>query len=103
MAIGGAGSGILQLSIKDKAVLHAAYMPFLENGGLFVPTRAITTKASPRLNSGPSLSSRMATLKSATTSAPTTREQKTFMSVIKAGWLILKLHKNTKQFMSQCQ
>ena len=38
MAIGGAGSGILQLSIKDKAVLHAAYMPFLENGGLFVPT-----------------------------------------------------------------
>ena len=30
--------GILSLSIKDKAVLYAAYMPFLKNGGLFVPT-----------------------------------------------------------------
>jgi type IV pilus assembly protein PilZ len=30
--------GILSLTIKDKAVLYAAYMPFLENGGLFVPT-----------------------------------------------------------------
>ncbi len=30
--------GILSLSIKDKAVLYAAYMPFLKCGGLFVPT-----------------------------------------------------------------
>lgn len=30
--------GILNLAIKDKAVLFAAYMPFIENGGLFVPT-----------------------------------------------------------------
>ena len=30
--------GILSLTIKDKAVLNAAYMPFLDNGGIFVPT-----------------------------------------------------------------
>lgn len=30
--------GILSLTIKDRAVLYAAYMPFLPNGGLFVPT-----------------------------------------------------------------
>ena len=30
--------GILSLTIKDKAVLYSAYMQFLENGGLFVPT-----------------------------------------------------------------
>lgn len=30
--------GILSLSIKDKSVLHAAFMPFLKNGGLFIPT-----------------------------------------------------------------
>lgn len=34
----GARSGILSLTIKDKAVLYAAYMPFLEHGGLFIPT-----------------------------------------------------------------
>jgi type IV pilus assembly protein PilZ len=34
----GARNGILSLSIKDKAVLYAAYMSFLTNGGLFVPT-----------------------------------------------------------------
>ena len=28
-------NGILSLTIKDKAVLYSAYMPFLENGGLF--------------------------------------------------------------------
>jgi len=33
-----ARSGILSLTIKDKAVLYSAYMPYLENGGLFVPT-----------------------------------------------------------------
>jgi len=31
-------SGILNLSIKDKAALYSAYMPFIENGGLFIPT-----------------------------------------------------------------
>ena len=30
--------GILSLSIKDRSVLHAAFMPFLKNGGLFIPT-----------------------------------------------------------------
>tara|TARA_R110001583_G_scaffold2657_3_gene18723 strand:- start:5386 stop:5730 length:345 start_codon:yes stop_codon:yes gene_type:complete len=31
-------SGILTLTIKDKAVLYGAYMPFLKDGGLFIPT-----------------------------------------------------------------
>jgi len=31
--------GVLSLTIRDKAVLYAAHMPFLENGGLFVPTQ----------------------------------------------------------------
>lgn len=31
-------SGILSLTIKDKSVLYAAYMPFVEGGGLFIPT-----------------------------------------------------------------
>jgi type IV pilus assembly protein PilZ len=35
---GGARNGILSLTIKDKAVLYAAYMPFVVNGGLFIPT-----------------------------------------------------------------
>jgi type IV pilus assembly protein PilZ len=35
---GGARNGILSLTIKDKAVLYAAYMPFVINGGLFIPT-----------------------------------------------------------------
>lgn len=30
--------GILSLSIKDKGALYAAYMPFVKNGGLFIPT-----------------------------------------------------------------
>ncbi|MDB5761108.1 MAG: pilus assembly protein PilZ [Herminiimonas sp.] len=29
---------VLSLSIKEKAALYAAYMPFLVNGGIFVPT-----------------------------------------------------------------
>ena len=33
-----AGHGILSLTIKDTAVLYAAYMPFIKFGGLFVPT-----------------------------------------------------------------
>src|SRR5690606_34609855 len=35
---GGARNGILSLTIKDKAVLYAAYMPFVQNGGMFIPT-----------------------------------------------------------------
>ncbi len=35
---GGARNGILSLTIKDKAVLYAAYMPFVTHGGLFIPT-----------------------------------------------------------------
>ena len=34
----GARSGILSLTIKDKSVLYAAYMPFIKEGGLFIPT-----------------------------------------------------------------
>jgi len=29
---------VLSLSIKEKAALYAAYMPYLRNGGIFVPT-----------------------------------------------------------------
>ena len=28
----------LSLSIKDKSSLYASYMPFLENGGIFIPS-----------------------------------------------------------------
>lgn len=31
-------AGMLSLSIKEKTALYAAYMPFLKNGGLFIPT-----------------------------------------------------------------
>ena len=34
----GGRNGILSLTIKDKSVLYAAYMPFIKNGGLFIPT-----------------------------------------------------------------
>ena len=30
--------GMLSLSIKDKHSLYAAYMPYVKNGGLFIPT-----------------------------------------------------------------
>ncbi len=30
--------GILTLSIKEKNQLYMAYMPFVKNGGLFIPT-----------------------------------------------------------------
>lgn len=30
---------VLSLAIKEKAALYAAYMPFLKNGGIFVPTQ----------------------------------------------------------------
>ena len=37
---GGAGGrpAVLSLSIKEKAALYAAFMPFVKNGGIFVPT-----------------------------------------------------------------
>lgn len=41
---GASGAGVvarpsvLSLPIKEKAALYAAYMPFLTNGGIFVPT-----------------------------------------------------------------
>lgn len=35
---GGARPAILSLAIKEKAALYAAYMPYLKNGGVFVPT-----------------------------------------------------------------
>jgi type IV pilus assembly protein PilZ len=35
---GGGRAGMLSLSIKEKAALYAAYMPYLKHGGLFVPT-----------------------------------------------------------------
>ena len=34
----GTKQGILSLTIKDKSALYAAYMPFIKNGGLFIPT-----------------------------------------------------------------
>ncbi len=30
--------GMLSLSIKDKQSLYAAFMPYVKNGGLFIPT-----------------------------------------------------------------
>ena len=30
--------GVLTITIQDKSVLYSAYMSFLQNGGLFVPT-----------------------------------------------------------------
>jgi type IV pilus assembly protein PilZ len=35
---GGAAPGILTLNIKDKSALYVSYMPFIKNGGLFIPT-----------------------------------------------------------------
>lgn len=35
---GSARAGMLSLSIKDRRALYAAYMPFVKNGGLFIPT-----------------------------------------------------------------
>ncbi len=39
-AAGAAGGrpAVLSLSIKEKAALYAAFMPFVKNGGIFVPT-----------------------------------------------------------------
>ncbi len=42
MAVGPGGGvprqGILSLAIKDKGALYNAYMPYINGGGLFVPT-----------------------------------------------------------------
>lgn len=38
MTAAAARPGMLSLSIKDKASLYAAYMPYVTNGGLFIPT-----------------------------------------------------------------
>lgn len=35
---GGHRPSVLSLTIKEKAALYAAYMPFVKGGGLFVPT-----------------------------------------------------------------
>ena len=35
---GGAQPGILTLNIKDKSALYVSYMPYVKNGGLFIPT-----------------------------------------------------------------
>lgn len=35
---GGARPGVLSLSIKEKSALYAAYMPYLKQGGIFIPT-----------------------------------------------------------------
>lgn len=34
----GGRPAVLSLAIKEKAALYAAYMPWLKNGGIFVPT-----------------------------------------------------------------
>lgn len=31
-------ASVLSLTIRDKAVLYATYMPFIKHGGLFIPT-----------------------------------------------------------------
>ena len=38
VSAGGARPSVLSLAIKEKAALYAAYMPYLKNGGIFVPT-----------------------------------------------------------------
>ncbi|MBP7606982.1 MAG: PilZ domain-containing protein [Giesbergeria sp.] len=42
LAAGSAASprpSVMQLAIKEKAALHAAYIPFFTEGGIFVPTQ----------------------------------------------------------------
>jgi type IV pilus assembly protein PilZ len=34
----GVQPGILTLNLKDKSALYVSYMPFIKNGGLFIPT-----------------------------------------------------------------
>ncbi|NRA42420.1 MAG: PilZ domain-containing protein [Pseudomonadales bacterium] len=35
----GGNKGILAINIQDAAQLYAQYMPFVDNGGLFIPTK----------------------------------------------------------------
>jgi type IV pilus assembly protein PilZ len=37
-AAAGARPSVISLAIREKAALYAAYMPFLQGGGIFVPT-----------------------------------------------------------------
>lgn len=30
--------GVMSLAVRDKNTLYASYMPFLKNGGIFIPT-----------------------------------------------------------------
>ena len=41
--VANARPGMLSLSIKDKASLYASYMPYVKNGGLFIPTNKTYT------------------------------------------------------------
>lgn len=34
----GTQPGIITLNLKDKSALYVSYMPFIKNGGLFIPT-----------------------------------------------------------------
>jgi type IV pilus assembly protein PilZ len=36
---GGSRPGVIPLTIKDKETLHRSYMPFLSEGGIFIPTQ----------------------------------------------------------------
>lgn len=33
--------GVLSLAIKEKSALYAAYMPYIKDGGLFIPTNKV--------------------------------------------------------------
>lgn len=37
----GTRPGVLSLSIKEKSALYAAYMPYIKNGGIFIPTTKV--------------------------------------------------------------
>jgi type IV pilus assembly protein PilZ len=34
-------NSIISIAIKDKQALYMAYMPFIKNGGLFIPTKKL--------------------------------------------------------------
>ncbi len=38
MPIRGGGGGILSCNITDEATLYSSYLPFVNNGGIFVPS-----------------------------------------------------------------
>ncbi|MBF0470968.1 MAG: PilZ domain-containing protein [Gammaproteobacteria bacterium] len=39
MSNSASGQGMLQIHIPEKSILYMAYMPFLKNGGLFIPSK----------------------------------------------------------------